>query len=120
MCDDLNTSVALASALEGTRVIFREGGKLNAASGASAKRYLDQVNALLGIVRHEGEQCSRTAGRDGEVDSDWIERLIAERAEAKASKDFGRADEIRRELEARGIEVKDTPEGTTWRAKSAV
>ena len=46
-----------------------------------------------------------------------IEALIAERAAAKADKNYARADEIRDEFAARGIEIKDTPEGATWRRK---
>src|SRR6185312_6951460 len=53
MTNDLNTSVALAKALEGTRVILREGDSLSKASAESGKLYLDRINALLGIVRHE-------------------------------------------------------------------
>ena len=38
-----------------------------------------------------------------------------ERAEARKAKDFARADEIRAELKAGGVELMDTPAGTTWR-----
>ena len=44
-----------------------------------------------------------------------IDALIAERAEAKKAKNFARADEIRAQLTAEGIELLDTPQGTTWR-----
>jgi cysteinyl-tRNA synthetase len=44
-----------------------------------------------------------------------IEATIAERAAARQAKDFSRADALRKELEAQGIEVADSPEGTTWR-----
>jgi len=42
---------------------------------------------------------------------------IEERNEAKKSKDFKRADEIRNELETLGIELRDTAQGTTWHVK---
>ena len=41
--------------------------------------------------------------------------MIAARAEAKATKDFGEADRIRDELAAMGIVIEDTANGTTWR-----
>jgi cysteinyl-tRNA synthetase len=44
-----------------------------------------------------------------------IDALIAERAEAKRSKNFKRSDEIRDQLLAEGIVIEDTPSGTIWR-----
>lgn len=47
-----------------------------------------------------------------------VEKLIAERIEAKKSKNFARADEIRKDLDARGVLLKDAPGGvTTWNFK---
>lgn len=43
-----------------------------------------------------------------------VEGKIAERASAKAAKDYARADAIRKELEAMGVVLKDSPTGTTW------
>lgn len=114
MANDLNTSVALAKALEGTRVILREGDELSAASARAAMRFLDRINALLGIVRHEEPQCGEE-GRAPSVDEAWIQSKIDERAAAKDAKDYARADAIRAEVEAAGIELRDTPDGTVWR-----
>ncbi|RZL89237.1 MAG: cysteine--tRNA ligase, partial [Variovorax sp.] len=43
-----------------------------------------------------------------------IQMLIAQRAAAKASKNFAEADRIRQELLDQGIVLKDSPTGTTW------
>lgn len=51
------------------------------------------------------------------VDEDLINKLIVERAEARASKNWARADEIRNEFIAMNIELLDTKEGTTWKVK---
>lgn len=117
LCDDLNTSVAIAKALEGTKVILREESSLSAAGGASALAFLDRINALLGIVRSEYGEAAEPQRKTG-VDEAWIEAKIAERAEAKKAKDFAKADAIRAELEAQGIELRDTPNGVEWSVRT--
>ncbi|MBI3722265.1 MAG: class I tRNA ligase family protein, partial [Fimbriimonas ginsengisoli] len=114
MCDDLNTAVALAKALEGTRAILREGEAMSKASAASARAFLDKTNGLLGIVRPESPGCTPKAPG---VDEGRILALIEERGEAKKGRDFARADAIRSQLESEGIELRDGPEGTTWRRR---
>jgi cysteinyl-tRNA synthetase len=44
-----------------------------------------------------------------------VEERIAARTAARRAKDFAAADQIRAELKARGVEIEDTPGGTTWR-----
>lgn len=119
MCNDLNTSVALAKAYEGTKVILRNTQGLNAASAESAKRFLDRINALLGIVRSEYalESVAAPTKAAVSVDEALVESKIAERAAAKQNKNFALADSIREELESMGLELRDSPEGTTWRVK---
>jgi cysteinyl-tRNA synthetase len=51
------------------------------------------------------------------VDAARIDGLIAERIEAKKSRNFARADEIRKGLEAEGIILEDTKDGTRWKKK---
>ena len=47
-------------------------------------------------------------------DKERIDSLIAERAEARKSRDFAKSDEIRDRLAEMGIEIKDGPDGATW------
>jgi len=47
--------------------------------------------------------------------ADAIDALIVERADAKKSKNFGRADEIRDQLTEAGVVLEDSAGGTTWR-----
>jgi cysteinyl-tRNA synthetase len=117
MCDNLNTSVALAKALEGTRVILREP-HLDSAGATAVLEFLDKVNDLLGIVRQDEIVPEQSATHPDDVA--WIEAQIAARAEAKQTKDFARADAIRNELSERGIELRDSPEGTSWKRRGAV
>ena len=116
MCSDLNTSVALAKALEGARSITREGDTLSKQSAESGKRFLDQINNLLGIVRSEYD-LAKPVVEAPKVDAAWVEAKIAERKAAKAAKNFALSDAIRDELAAAGVELRDTPQGTDWLVK---
>jgi cysteinyl-tRNA synthetase len=56
------------------------------------------------------------------VDSElaaWIEERITARQEARRAGDYQKADAIRAELAARGIEIEDTPSGPRWKRKAA-
>ena len=48
------------------------------------------------------------------IDVAKVDALIADRTAARAAKDFARSDVVRDELKAMSVEVKDTPQGTTW------
>ena len=52
---------------------------------------------------------------DTSVDAAWVEKMIQERADARTSKDWKRADEIRNELEKMNILLEDRPDGTVWK-----
>ncbi|MBZ9606808.1 cysteine--tRNA ligase [Clostridium estertheticum] len=54
---------------------------------------------------------------DTNVDEELINKLIIERTDARESKNWARADEIRNEFIAMNIELFDTKEGTTWKVK---
>ncbi len=119
LCDDLNTPRALAAVLDGAGRIHshRDGPGLTAASARAAKSFLDRVNALLGIVQHEGQG---TPAEKADPLAEQVEALLEERATARKEKNFARADAIRDELDALGVEVMDSPEGSTWRRKATV
>jgi cysteinyl-tRNA synthetase len=77
------------------------------------------VGAVLGIMRRPPVEFLR-ARRDRlcrrrKLDPLAIEARIADRMAARKAKEFVRADEIRAELKATGVELMDTPAGTTWR-----
>lgn len=107
MCDDLNTSVALAKALEGTGLIFREQSRLGGDSAREALAFLDKMDHLLGICPPE-KRVERSFEAELEAD-------IAKRAELKAAKLFDQADAIRLKWLGQGVELRDTPEGTVWK-----
>jgi cysteinyl-tRNA synthetase len=102
LLDDLNAPRALAVAWEVAR-----SRELAPAERWALLRGFDEVLALdlAGAVPR-----SRARESDPRIDA-----RVAEREQARASRDFARADRIRDELAAEGIVVEDTPEGPRWR-----
>ena len=117
LADDLNTPVAIAAALRGAGQILRahREGPLSGASARSAEAFLDRVNGLLGVVRSEYGAAEEPPDDGLEA---RVEALLEDRTAARAAKDWARADAIRDELDALGVEVMDTPSGPEWRRKA--
>lgn len=106
MEDDCNTADAVSAVFELVKFINTN------TSANNSKEYLcklyDRLHVLcevLGIIIERKEEI---------LDAE-IEKMIQERQEARKKKDFKRADEIRDMLAAKGILLKDTREGVTWR-----
>jgi cysteinyl-tRNA synthetase len=111
LADDLNTPQALAAMHQLASAIHRtseHSEKIDLAQRLLAGGW------LLGILTESARE-HFTAGRD--IDAAEIERLIEERNAARQGKDFARADEIRDELTALGIELEDTRDGTRWKLR---
>jgi cysteinyl-tRNA synthetase len=119
MDDDFNTAKNIGLAFESVRELNRllDAGDTEAA--VTAYGVVRAAGASIGLFLRSGAEFldyhrSRTAGRSG-VDAAEIEALIVERSEARKSKDFARADEIRDTLANGGVILEDGPEGTTWK-----
>lgn len=69
---------------------------------------------ILGLLKRDPEVFLKAGASESE-DVQKIEQLILARSEAKKAKDFAEADKIRLELQAIGIVLEDSPQGTTWR-----
>ncbi|WP_419901348.1 cysteine--tRNA ligase [Kiloniella sp.] len=113
--DDLNTPLALSVLHEITTELNKTGDdrKSHRKALGRLKGQLLAGGYLLGILQADPEVWFKGEGDDGQD----IEALIAERIEVKKAKDFARADAIRDELASQGIELLDSPTGTTWRRK---
>ena len=118
MNDDFNSSSAI-SVLFGLARDINKAAK--AENGTQAWQLAQQLKALaqsLNILQQPVQQFLQAvigeASADSMSDAD-IDALITERADAKISKDFARADEIRLLLKEAGIELEDSRSGTTWR-----
>ncbi|MDP3536955.1 MAG: cysteine--tRNA ligase [Halomonas sp.] len=114
MDDDFNTPEALA-------VLFDLAREVNRAKGESSQKALllalelKRLASVLGLLQQSPATFLKGAQQHGVALSETeIEAKIAQRKEAKASKDFAQADAIRDELAALGIILKDSREGTTW------
>ncbi|NLM07974.1 MAG: cysteine--tRNA ligase [Clostridiales Family XIII bacterium] len=102
MDDDLNTADAISAVFELIRQInlfVKNGCSKEFAEQCLA--LLKELTGVLGLLQDAGEE---------ELDAE-IEALVRERQRARANKDFKRADEIRDLLKAKGITLKDTPQG---------
>ena len=106
--DDLNTARALAVVAAASRDDTLEDSDL-----AVLARAFDAVLAI-GLPDLEPSHLDLRRG-DIEVDAADVERLMQERAEARAARDFARSDAIRDELQALGVDVEDAASESTWR-----
>jgi len=111
MNDDFNTPEALAAVFDKAREVNRRLDRGEDASEAAA--VLTAMCGLLGIVQRNTDNWFQGGG----MDAAGIERLIAERMEARRNRDFSRADAIRDKLAVAGVVLEDTAEGTVWRKK---
>jgi cysteinyl-tRNA synthetase len=111
MDNDFSTPEAVA-------VLFDLASEINRSGWGEQAGLLKALGAVLGILQDEPQAYLQRGSATSGPDAAQIESLIAERAAAKAAKDFGRADAIRQSLDAQGIVLKDSPSGTTWQAKA--
>ena len=105
MDDDFNTADAISAIFELVKLANSNS------SSDNSKEYIDtlmkKITTLTDILG------LKTDKKEEMLDED-IEALIAERQQARKDKNFARADEIRDELLAKGIVLKDTREGVRW------
>jgi len=108
MDDNLNTPRALAALHRIARAVNRaiDQGKVSGEDALTITHLLSSLDMVLGIF---SEKTTR------ESLPEEAERLIKQREEARARKDWATADKLRERLLATGISVEDTPRGTVWK-----
>ena len=107
--NDLNTSMAITSIYDVLKADVSDACKV---------RLINEFDTVLSLSLSEHAAAVRGAhhadtSENAELVS-WIESMIARRSEAKASKNYALADQIRDELALRGITLKDTKDGTVY------
>ncbi len=121
MDDDFNTPRALAVVFEEVRAANRlmdEGKNKGLSSRGLALKVMGEV---LGLLRDKPElflekRKAHWLQRQG-IARETIEELVRRREQARSEKNWREADRIRAELQAKGIALEDTPEGTLWKVR---
>jgi cysteinyl-tRNA synthetase len=121
MDDDLATPAAVAA----VHNVVREGNAaLDAGNDQAARSAAGSVRAMMDVLGLDplAAQWAETSGADTparQALTDLVDGLLAERQEARAARDFARADAVRDRLLKAGITVEDTPDGPLWTVKDA-
>ncbi len=116
MDDDFNTAGAVA-------VLFDLAGQVNRTGDAQAAGLLKALGGVLGLLQHDPAAYLQSPSRyvvgasaKHALSVEEVQALVDERIAAKQARDFKRADEIRAQLRAVGVELEDKPGGVTqWR-----
>jgi len=119
--NDLHTPSALATVYELVNSYYRTLNvpRAEATPGAVLASQLlvdffDQtLHTWLGFGRQSPEKVLKVSLPAG-LEESWITAQIQARLDAKANKDYAGADTIRKQLLEKGVQLKDSPEGTTW------
>jgi len=126
MADDFNTAEALGGLADAFAMMNELCEKPKVKDKAAVARTLvrlredvQTVGKVLGLFHQEPKSFllrrrERKAAQLG-LDPAKVEGLIADRAAARKNKDFAAADRVREELKTLGVEIMDTPAGTTWK-----
>jgi len=107
--DDLNAPIALGALFTFVR---RANAELDR-SGVD-KRALEKAREVFARINSVLDVVPEAAGTDPEL-ARWVEEKLNARKEARARRDFTKADSIRGEIEGRGIAIEDGPQGTRWK-----
>ncbi|HBX99775.1 MAG: cysteine--tRNA ligase [Gammaproteobacteria bacterium] len=113
MDDDFNTPEAFSVMFEMVKEINKHKTK-DRAYANQLGALLIRLGGILGFLQNEPSKFLRSAVSI-EVDFQEIERMIAAREQARADKDWKRADEIRDQLATMKVVVEDGDEGSSWR-----
>ena len=103
--NDLNTSLGVTAVYDVLKADTNDATKL---------ALIGSFDQVLGLSLLEKAAALREKASAPVEGAEEIEALIAQRLEAKKAKDWAKADAIRDQLKAMGIEIKDSKEGTTW------
>ncbi|MEM3500744.1 MAG: DALR domain-containing protein, partial [Candidatus Woesearchaeota archaeon] len=105
--DDLNISEALDDIFNLVRELNKRIGSISKNEAEEAIQLFKRIDSVLGVMTWNWE----------ETLPEEIQKLIVEREDARRKRDYKKADEIRAEIEKRGIILIDTKDGVKWKRK---
>jgi cysteinyl-tRNA synthetase len=110
LCDDLNTPIALSHFFDLVRwVNSRQDQPIHPQDGEALKRLFESVlPEVLGLKEEEA------GSEDAGLIDGLMEMVLEARQEAKTRKDYAMSDAIRNRLQALGIQIKDSKDGSSW------
>ena len=136
LCNDLNTAEGQSAVFDMIRAVnvAADRGSLLKREAEAALRVLMMFDEVFAVLEDRDEERTRAAlawaeaeGRLKDAAPDLvaklalsdeaIEALVAERTEAKKTRNFARADAIRVELAAKGVAIEDSKDGARWKRK---
>ena len=114
MADDLNTPGALGVVFELVRDVNAavDAGTVSVEDVLIIRKAFDKFDEVLGVIA-----LRRVEDEQPPVEVEEIERLVEERNAARRCRDFSLSDQIRDDLDDRGVILEDTPTGTRWKRK---
>jgi cysteinyl-tRNA synthetase len=121
LCDDLNTAMAVAALYDLVRELntAMDKGEFRQGDVAATQEFLaefDRVFAVIADTDAEKLQALGYGDAGGVISDAEVEKLIAERQDARKRRDFATSDRVRRELADRGILLEDSRDGTVrWK-----
>lgn len=125
--DDFNTGEAMAQIFEVVRTfnaqnVLKKAKDPKAAASATAfKNFITKWGGMFALYQAEPttllKELDEVLIREKNIDVNLVQQLIDQRNNARAEKDWAKSDEARDKLLAMGIEIFDTPDGTSWEMK---
>jgi cysteinyl-tRNA synthetase len=123
LSDDLNTAIALAAMYDFVRDvnIAVDKGEFRQGDVAAAREFLERFDRVFAVIMDTDAEKLAALGYgagDGAMSDADIEKLMAERQDARKRRDFAASDRIRKELADRGIILEDSRDGSVrWKRK---
>ena len=136
LADDLNTAEARAAIFEMVRFVNAraDAGSFHASDKAEVIDALHQFDRIFAVLddhdaqwTHFALDWARQEGRLKDVSpevlatqgitDEQIQALVDERSQAKRTRNFARADQIRNDLAAKGVLIEDSKDGVRWKRK---
>jgi cysteinyl-tRNA synthetase len=107
LSDDLNTPLAISA------IHHMAEEAADDHEGEDRSMFRSALN-LLGLLQATDSEWRAWRPKDFALDEERVRELVDARIDARAAKNFAEADRLRKELEAMGVVVKDSADGTTW------